>query len=53
MTTALVLKLAERVLMPAGGELSLHEDPVYFLGWELVTMARLYDALPADVRRIG
>jgi hypothetical protein len=23
------------------------------LRWELVTTARLYDALPADVRRIG
>jgi hypothetical protein len=28
------------------------EDPVYFLRWELITTARLYDALPADVRRI-
>jgi hypothetical protein len=31
---------------------ALHEDPVYFLRWELITTARLYDALPADVRRI-
>jgi hypothetical protein len=30
-----------------------HEEPVYFLRWELVTTARLYDALPADIRRIG
>jgi hypothetical protein len=42
-----------RVLMPDGGELRLHEKPVHFLRWELVTTARLYDALPADVRRIG
>jgi hypothetical protein len=27
--------------------------PVYFLRWELVTTARLYDALPADVRQTG
>jgi hypothetical protein len=31
----------------------LHEDPVHFLRWELVTTARLYDALPVDVRGIG
>jgi hypothetical protein len=31
----------------------LHKEPVYCLRWELVTTARLYDALPADVRRIG
>jgi hypothetical protein len=31
----------------------LPEEPVYFLRWELVTTPRLYDALPADVRRIG
>jgi hypothetical protein len=43
----------KRVLMPDGRELPLHEEPVYFLRWELVTTARLYDALPADVRRIG
>jgi hypothetical protein len=43
----------QRVLMPDGGELPLHEEPVYFLRWELVATARLYDALPADIRRIG
>ena len=43
----------KRVLMPDGEEMSLHEEPVYFLRWELVTTARLYDALPEDVRRIG
>jgi hypothetical protein len=32
---------------------ALHEEPVYFFRWELVTTARLSDALPADVRRIG
>jgi hypothetical protein len=31
----------------------LAEEPVYFLRWELVATARLYDALPADIRRIG
>jgi hypothetical protein len=43
----------KRVLMPDGGEMPLHEDPVYFLRWELFTTARLYDALPADIRRVG
>ena len=42
-----------RVLLPNGEEMRLPEEPVYFLRWELVTTARLYDALPADVRRIG
>jgi hypothetical protein len=42
-----------RVLLPNGEEMPLHEEPVYFLRWELATTARLYDALPADVRRIG
>jgi hypothetical protein len=36
-----------------GRELPLHVEPVYFLRWELVTTARLYDALPADFQRIG
>jgi hypothetical protein len=36
-----------RVLLPNGEEMPLHEEPVYFLRWELVTTARLYDALPA------
>ena len=43
----------KRVLLPNGDEMPLHEEPVYFLRWELLTTARLYDALPADVRRIG
>ena len=43
----------KRVLLPNGEEMSLREEPVYFLRWELVTTARLYDALPADIRRIG
>ena len=45
----------KRVLMPDGREreLPLHEESIYFLRWELVTTARLYDALPADVRRIA
>ena len=41
------------MLLPSGEPLPLHEEPVYFLRWEPVTTARLYDALPADVRRIG
>jgi hypothetical protein len=43
----------KRVLMPDGRDLPLHEKPVYFLRWELVTTARLYDALPAEIREIG
>jgi hypothetical protein len=43
----------KRVLLPNGEEMPLHEEPVYFLRWELDTTARLYDALPTDVRRIG
>jgi hypothetical protein len=43
----------KRVLMPDGAEMPLHEAPIYFLRWELVTTARLYDALPGDIRRIG
>jgi hypothetical protein len=43
----------KRVLLPNGEEIPLPEEPVYFLRWELVTTARLYDELPADVRRIG
>ena len=45
----------KRVLMPDGREreLPLHEESIYFLRWELLTTARLYDALPADVRRNG
>jgi hypothetical protein len=36
-----------------GDEMLVHEEPVYFLRWELVTTARLYNALPADIRRSG
>ena len=43
----------KRVLLPNGEEMPLHEEPVYFLRWELVMTARLYDALPGDTRRIG
>jgi hypothetical protein len=43
----------KRVLMPDGRELPLHEEPVYFLRWELVRTARLYETLPADIRRIA
>jgi hypothetical protein len=43
----------KRVLLPNGEEMPLREEPVYFLRWELVTTARLYDTLPADVRRVG
>jgi His Kinase A (phospho-acceptor) domain len=43
----------KRVLLPNGEEMPLHEEPVYFLRWELVTTAQLYDAMPTDVRRIG
>jgi hypothetical protein len=42
-----------RVLLPNGDEMPLREEPVYFLRWELVTTARLYDELPADVRQVG
>jgi hypothetical protein len=43
----------KRVLLPNGEEMPLHEEPIYFLRWVLVTTARLYDVLPADIRRIG
>jgi hypothetical protein len=42
-----------RVLLPNGEEMPIREEPIYFLRWELVTTARLYDAMPADIRRIG
>jgi hypothetical protein len=32
----------QRVLMPDGRELSLQEEPVYFLRWERVMTALLY-----------
>jgi hypothetical protein len=41
----------KRVLLPNGEEMPLPEEPVYFLRWEVVTTARLHDALPADIRR--
>jgi hypothetical protein len=41
------MALDQRVLLPSGEPMPLHEEPVYFLRWELVTTARLYDALPA------
>jgi hypothetical protein len=28
------------------------EEPVYLLRWELVTTARLHDALPTEIRRL-
>jgi hypothetical protein len=43
----------KRVLLPNGEPMPLHEEPVYFLRWDLLTTSRLCDALPADVRRIG
>ena len=43
----------KRVLLPDGRDMPLAEEPTYFLRWELVTTARLYDAAPADIRRIG
>ena len=42
-----------RVLLPDGREMPLQEEPVYFLRWELVTTARLYETLPQDIRRVG
>jgi hypothetical protein len=41
------------VLLPNGEVMPLHEEPVYLLRWELVSTARLYDALPANIRQIG
>jgi hypothetical protein len=35
-----------RVLLPNGEAMPVHEEPIYFLRWELVTTARLSDALP-------
>ena len=43
----------QRVLLPDGREMPLHEAPIYFLRWELVTTARLYDGPPQDIRRVG
>jgi hypothetical protein len=43
----------KRVVLPSAEAMPLHEEPVSFLRWELVTTARRYDALPADVWRIG
>ena len=42
-----------RVIRPDGEEFAVPDEPVYFVRWELVTTARLYDAMPADIRRIG
>jgi hypothetical protein len=42
-----------RVLLPSDDAMPLPRGRFTFLRWELVTTARLYDALPADVRRIG
>lgn len=43
----------KRVLLPSGRGDAAPRGAVYFLRWELVTTARLYDAVPADIRRIG
>lgn len=43
----------QRVLLPDGRPMPLHDEPVYLLRWDLVTTARLYDAMPEDIRRIG
>jgi hypothetical protein len=42
-----------RVLLPDGREMPLPETPTYFLRWELLTTARLYDALPENIQRVG
>jgi len=42
-----------RVLLPDGSEMPFPEMPTYFLRWELVTTARLYDAPPENIQRIG
>jgi hypothetical protein len=42
-----------RVLLPDGSEMAFPEMPTYFLRWELVTTARLYDAPPENIQRIG
>jgi hypothetical protein len=42
-----------RVLLPDGREMPLQEEPIYFLRWELVTTARLYETPPQDIRRVG
>ena len=47
------LWLRVKRVLPNGEELPLREEPAYFLRRELVTPARLYDALPADIRRVG
>ena len=39
--------------MPSGQDLPLHEEPTYFLRWELVTTARLYERPPEDIGRLG
>jgi hypothetical protein len=45
--------LVERVTMPDGRDVPVPEDAVYFLRWEFLTTARLYQAAPREVRRIA
>jgi hypothetical protein len=42
-----------RVVRPNGDDVVLLDHPVYFLRWEAMTTARLYDTMPTDIRRIG
>ncbi len=42
-----------QVTIPSGQDLPLREEPTYFLRWELVTTARLYERPPEDIGRLG
>jgi hypothetical protein len=45
--------MVERVTMPDGRDVPVPDDAVYFLRWELLTTARLYEEAPREIRRIA
>jgi hypothetical protein len=45
--------LVERVTMPDGRDVPVPEGASYFLRWQLLTTARLYQTAPREIRRIA
>lgn len=42
-----------RVIRPSGDEVALPEPATYFVRWDVLTTARLYETMPEEIRGIG
>jgi hypothetical protein len=42
-----------RVIRPNGDDIALAGEATYFVRWDVLTAARLYETMPQEVRGIG